>query len=168
MRVLILDIEGEGTAIDIAYRAHNADHEVKYWQPTQSGETPLYGKGLLDRPQEWEPLMDWADLIILNGNSKYASKMAEYFGRGYPIFGTNSKSAELELDRGKGQEVLKEYGVKTIPYQVVTSAQEAIGLIRETGKAYAMKPWGGDGDKSMTYVSKTPEDGIFTLDKWEK
>ena len=112
--------------------------------------------------------MDWADLVILTGNNKYSSALAPYFGKGYPIFGANQRGAELELDRGKGQEVLQRYGVKTIPFTVVSSIEEGIALIKETGKAYAMKPWGGTDDKAMTYVACEPDDGIFTLEKWAR
>jgi phosphoribosylamine--glycine ligase len=168
VKVLILDIEGGGTGVDLALRAQDAGHAVKYWMPTRAGKPRAYGEGLLDRPPEWQPEMDWAELIVLTGNNKYSSQLAEYFGKGYPIFGANVKGAELELDRGKGQEILKRYGIKTIPYQVVASPEEGIALIKETGKAYAMKPWGGTEDCALTYVSRAPDDGIFTLDKWKR
>ena len=31
-----------------------------------------------------------------------------------------------------------------------------------------MKPWGGTVDKAMTYVSRTPDDAIFTLQRWDR
>ena len=167
MRVLIMDIEGGGTGINLALRAKAAGHSIRYWMPTRGGKPRPYGDGLLEKPDEWEPSMDWADLVVLTGNNKYSSPLNEYFGKGYPIFGANIKGAELELDRGKGQETLKRYGVKTIPYQVVASPEEGIALIKETGKAYAMKPWGGAEDCALTYVSRAPDDGIFTLNKWK-
>ena len=168
MRALVMDIEGGGTGMDLALRALDCGHEVKYWMPTRAGARRPFGAGLVERPEKWEPWMDWADLIVLTGNNKYSGALNEYFGKGYPIFGANIKGAELELDRGKGQEVLKRYGIKTIPYTVVNNVADGIALIRETGKAYAMKPWGGEADCALTYVSSSPEDGIFTLEKWQK
>lgn len=112
--------------------------------------------------------MDWADIIIPIGNSTYAPQLVEYFGKGYPIFGTNTKSAELELDRAVGQEVLKDHGIETIPYSVVDSPEEAIDLVSKTGVGYAMKPWGGDADKSMTCVAKDANEAIYTLTKWKE
>lgn len=112
--------------------------------------------------------MDWAELIILIGNSTYQGRLAEYFGRGYPIFGTNAKAAELELDRETGMRLLKEVGVAVAPYTVIDSPEEGIEHILQTNQAYAMKPWGGLADKAMTYVAKTPDDAIFTLQKWKK
>lgn len=167
MRLLLLDTDGEGMGIDLALRAQAAGHEVQYWLPTRNGKQLPYGSGMLKMSTDWTTSIEEADLTVLTGNSTYASALASYFGRGYPIFGTNEKAAELELDRAKGQEVLAECGIETIPYQVVESLEEAISLICETGQAYAMKPWGGDADKSMTCVASTPEEAIFTLQKWE-
>lgn len=162
-----MDADGDGMGLDLAMRALDFNHMVRYWLPPHvAGELP-YGEGLVQRPEEWEPSMDWAELIVIIGNSKYQARLAEYFGRGYPIFGTCVKAAELELDREKGQEVLDRYGVSTLPFTVVSNASEAIAHITRTGKPYAIKPWGGAADKSTTYVGSNPEDAIFTLDKWQ-
>lgn len=164
MKVFIMDTDGWGTGIDLAIRALNASHEVRYW----SWREGWYGEGLVERPTKWEPEMEWADLIILIGNAKFGEELAPYFGKGYPIFGTNAKAAELELNREIGQKVLKDHGIKTIPFTVIESADEGISLIEKTGKAYAMKPWGGTDDKALTHIAKSPSDGIFTLEKWKK
>jgi phosphoribosylamine--glycine ligase len=164
-----MDIEGGGTGVNLGLRAQAAGHKVRYWMPTRnSGEPRPFADGLMEKPNEWEPSMDWADLVVLTGNNKYSGPLAPYFGRGYPIFGANIKGAELELDRGKGQELLAQNGVRTIPYEVVSSVEEGIALIKRTGLAYAMKPWGGTEDCALTYVSRAPDDGIFTLEKWKR
>jgi len=168
VKILLLDNDGEGMGVDLAVRSQESGHEVSYWLPTKKGEQLPYGDGLVNKVDDWEEAIEGQDLVVLTGNSTYSGKLAEYFGRGYPIFGANAKAAELELDRAKGQEVLAEAGIETIPYQVVESAQEAIDLICETGEAYAMKPYGGEADKSMTCVASTPDEAIFTLQKWER
>lgn len=165
-----MDNAGEGTGLDLAIRARDADHEVRFWLPpfTGTGKPRPYGDGLVEKPKEWKQSMDWAELIVLTGNTDYISELTEYFGKGYPIFGTNPKAAELECDRELGQKVLKDAGVETLPYSVVSSADEALDLICRTRKAYAIKPWGGETDKSLTYVAQTPDDAIFTLLRWKK
>lgn len=169
MKVLIYDNTGEGRGLDLAIRADHEGHEVRYWLPPfPTGERRPYGDGLVEKVTEWKPSMDWAELIILTWNADHVHDLASYFGRGYPIFGCNPRGAELEEDRALGQRVLKEAGVKTAPYSVVSSSEEAVKLITHTQKAYAMKPWGGEADKSMTYVSSTPDDAIFTIRRWEK
>lgn len=165
MKVLFMSAKGdEGFATDLAMRAQNAGHQVRYWM---HAETPI-GQGLIDRPREWEPSMDWADLIIMTGNALFPEKLNDYFTKGYPIFGANPKAAELELDRGKGQEILKRYGIETLPYTVVSSPEEAIEFVLKKGKPFAMKPWGGLADKSTTCVPKTLDEALFTILRWKR
>jgi len=169
VKLLLLDTDGEGMGLDLALRAQDAGHEVRYWLPTEtSGERPPFGEGLIYQPDEWEPSMDWAELIVTTGNSTYGGALAPYFGDGYPIFGANRKAAALELDRAEGQAVLEENGIETLPYEIVDSADEAIAYIVSEGKPYVMKPWGGDADKSMTCVPRDVDEAVFTLEKWEK
>lgn len=169
MKVLVLDNSGEGCGLDLAVRAHDADHQVRLWLPPfKTGKSRPYGAGMVERVTEWKPSMDWAELIVLTGNVDLMGELAEYFGKGYPIFGANPRGAELECDREIGQQVLAEAGVKVLPYQIVSSAGEAIELITSTRLAYAIKPWGGECDKSLTYVAKSPDDAIFTILRWEK
>lgn len=165
MNLLVMDMRGdEGCALDIALRAMEAGHQVRYWL---AKEHPV-GDGLVEKPKDWKPSMEWADLVILTGNCDYPKGLEECFDKGYPIMGTNPKAAELELDRGEGQAVLEYYGIDTLPYQIVDSAEEAIDVLSKSGKPFALKPWGGAADKAMTFVAKTPEEGIFTLSRWEK
>ena len=121
MQLLVLDLDGEGCGVDLALRAQNADHDVRYYLPPHAGGEPrLYGDGLVQKSKDWEADMPWAELIVLIGNTVARDKLAPYFGKGFPIFGTNDKSAELELDRGKGQQILESNGVDIIPYQIVS------------------------------------------------
>jgi phosphoribosylamine---glycine ligase len=165
MRALILDTDAEGQGLDLALRGSKAGHDMRYWLPSKGGAT---GDGLVEKVEEWEPLMDWAELIVLTGNSDYQSALEPYFARGYPIFGCNPGAAELELDRGVGQQAFTDHGIETLPYVVVNSANEAVDYIAETEKAYVLKPWGGASNKAMTYVARTPEDSIYTLQRWER
>lgn len=168
MKLLVMDICGDGTGVDIAMRAHDAEHDVRYWLPkTRAGNLRPYGDGLVNKPAEWKPSMDWADLIITTGNNRYEDDLSEYFGKGYPIFGANAKSAALELDRGLGQEVLAKHDIEVIPYKVVSSIAEAIAHVVKTGKGYAIKPWGGDVNSAMTCVCKDPNEAVFTLHRWK-
>jgi len=92
--------------------------------------------------------------VVPTGNNLYEAALAPYFGKGYPIFGANAKGAELELDRELGQRVLEEHGVQVVPYHIVKDIDEALGIVSETRKAYAIKPWGGTTDKALTCVAR--------------
>lgn len=163
MKVLIIDTVGSA-GLDLALRAQEANHAVRYYNLPKEFAT---GEGMIDRVEEWEAEMDWAELIIPTGNNLYEAALAPYFGRGYPIFGANAKGAELELDREVGQKILRTHGVPTLPYHTVKDIEEAIEIVRKTRLAYAIKPWGGTTDKSLTCVARDASEAIFMLTKWK-
>lgn len=157
-----MDFE-DGMGIDLAYRAHNYGHKIRYWH-----KEGRYGKGVIPLSTDWKLDMDWAELIVCTGNADYPGGFRDYFNKTYPIFGTNKLSAELELDREKGQQILDAVGIETIPYVIVDSLQDAAAHLVKTKKPCVIKPWGGEGDKSMTCVCNSVDEGLFTLEKWKK
>jgi phosphoribosylamine--glycine ligase len=157
-------LDDEGQTLDIAYRAQLAGHLVRYWTP----RFEWIGKGLVPKVKEFKPSMDWAELIVLSGNCDYPSVLKRSFADGYPILGASPAAAELELDRGKGQELLKSVGVDTLPYVVVDSLNDAAAYLLKTQEPCVIKPWGGIADKALTHVCKSVDDGLFTLARWKK
>lgn len=170
MKVLFIDTHGDGIDVDLATRSRSHGHEVRAWQSTFEGtDKPLpYGEGIVNLIRDWEESMDWAELIVLNGNRRYHSQLAPYIGKGYPILGTNPKGAELELDRAAGQQLLERLKVPTIPYTVAGSAEEAVAQVKKGDKPVVLKPWGGAMDKAMTFVADSAEDAAWVLRKWER
>lgn len=167
MRILIIDAEKVG--LPFALQCQSAGHDVTLWMPLdKSGKPCLIGDGLVSKVKDWRSHITKADLIVLTDNSKYRDDLAPFFNRGFPIFGCNKRAGELELDREVGQDVLKASGIETLPYQIFSNYDDAIKLIRKTGKTYVSKPWGGDPDKSLSYVSRSPADMIFKLERWKK
>lgn len=164
MKVLIIDSVGS-VGLDLALRAQEASHAVRYYNLPKERAT---GEGLVDQVLEWEPEMDWAELIVLTGNSLYEAALAPYFGKGYPIFGANAKGAELELDREVGQKILRSNGVPVLPYHTVKDIDEAIAIVQRTQLAYAIKPWGGTTDKALTCVARDASEAIFMLSRWKE
>lgn len=165
MNLLVLDNDGEGMGIDLALRAQDAGHAVRYWLPPKSGP---YGQGLVQIVPVWEPQMESADLVVLTGNSQYGAALEPYFAQGYPIFGANQAAAAWELDRAKGQGVLARAGVKTAPYKTVDSLDAAIEFVRRNPQGWAIKPWGGEADKAMTCVAADADEALFMLSRWKR
>ena len=167
MKILIIDIMT--SALDFATRAMEYGHSVRVWQPkSHGGEASKIGAGMIKKVEDWESSMEWADLIILTDNAKYQKEFEPYFTDGYPIFGCNTEAAELELDRECGQEVMEKFGVETLPYQLFSDFDKAIDYVKKTGGTYVSKPWGGAADKALSYVSKSPADMVFKLEKWKQ
>lgn len=166
MKVLIWDPEGVG--LPLAMRAQDAGHHVRLWIPPQHGEVVLVGEGIVERVQNWKASMTWADLIIMTDNSKFANEMEPFFKRGFPIVGANKQAAKLELDRGFGQNVLSDAGVKVLPFKVFSNYKQAIAYVQKENRPFVSKPWGGNPDKSLSYVPSGVEDLIAMLEGWER
>lgn len=166
MKILVIDQDACGLPFSLA--CLDAGHEVRLWQPPPKSGKILIGRGLVDLVEEWRPSMRWADMIVMTDNSRFGAEIEPFFKKGFPIFGCNQQAAELELDREVGQRVLEQSGIKCLPFETFTSYTKAIEYVRKTGKTYVCKPWGGNPDKSLSYVSKSPADMIFKLERWNR
>ena len=161
MKVLIVDYEKCG--LPFAMRCQEAGHDVRHWMPPTR-----IGDGVVEKVKgKWEPHMPWADLIFMTDNSKGVKEMTPFFEKGLPIFGPNKAGAELELDRGKGQEIFELHGIEVLPYKTFTNYDKAIDYVKKEGTPFVSKPWGGNPDKDLSYVPKTAEDLVCRLEKWK-
>jgi phosphoribosylamine--glycine ligase len=167
MKVFIFDADNCG--LNFAVRCLAEGHQVRLWlKPKNTGEVSPLGKGMVERVKEWKPSMKWADIIVFTSNNHYHDDMRPFFKAGYPILGTNEQSAQLELDRSLGQQVLDMYKIPTPPYQRFNDFKQAAEFVAKTKKAYVLKPWGGMDDKATTYVSNSSEDMLFVLERMDQ
>lgn len=166
MNVLILDEEGSG--LDFCLRCVEWGHDARLWRPkSTTGEPCPIGKGLCNRVENWRDWADWAELILLTGNSMYRADFQRLIDDGYPVMGPNDEAASMELDRAKGQEVLEDAGIETAEYELFKNLDDAIAYVRKENRGFAVKPWGGLADKSMTCVAKSAREAIFFLEEWK-
>lgn len=167
MNLLIIDQFGLG--LDLSIRALAAGHTVRlYIRDNQKDKTRSeIGDGIVQRVSDWEVHMKWADLIFVTDNTVYVHQLERYRKQGYPIFGCNLEGQRWEQDREYGAAVHERAGIQTIPMQKFKKYDEAIAHVQKTGKRYVSKPL-GDGEKALSYVSKSPADLIFMLQKWKK
>lgn len=166
MRILLLDSGGH--FLDFALQCIHAGHLVKtYVTPQKNGERNNIGDGLVERVKDWRKWIGWGDLICLSDNDKFMVAMEPYRKLGYPIFGCNCAGAELELNRTLGQNILKDAGVKIMDYKTFNSPADAEVFVRKTMKRYVSKP-NDEANKDMSYVSKSPGDMIYMLNRWRK
>jgi len=174
MKILIIDPACAG--LNYALRCQWAGHTVKTFIPrvAEGDLTHDVGDGMISKVEAWQPHMDWAELVIVTGNDKYAYELEPFFKRGYPIVGTNKASAALELDRGVGQDILNECGIETLDFVEFSSYDKAIDFVRKERKSYVSKPWGGAIDKSLSYVPKGADSNeeranlVCRLERWKK
>jgi len=166
MKILLIDLCG--AALDWAQQCLEVGHEVRMWcGPRKDGTRCDVGDGIVQRVPRWEPHMDWADLIFLTDNAKEIEKLEPYRKKGYPIFGPGVEAAKLELDRDAGQQAFKKAGIDIMESIEFNDYDKAIEYVKKTMKRYVSKP-SGDADKALSYVSKSPADMIFMLQRWKE
>lgn len=168
MKVLFVCSVGDAGELDIALRAQGEGHEVRYFFP-KNPRTEMIGKGLVQVVDDWRAWMRWADLVILGDNNKYLKEMDAWRSReGIKIIGASAESALWELNRTLGQKVFEDHGIDVVPYKEFSDYDQAIAYVKKENRRFVSKPCGDEPDKSLSYVSKSPEDMIFMLGRWKK
>jgi phosphoribosylamine--glycine ligase len=155
--------------VDFATRCMGVGHHVRVCMAydKHTGQRSIVGDGLVEKieGEAWQPHVKWADLILTSDNVKWLKELDLQRKRGAPVFAPSYDSAQLELDRAKGQAFLKDHGISTIPFKAFSDYAAAEGYVRETMERYVAKP-NGDKDKALSYVSKSPADMIYMLQRW--
>lgn len=166
MNVLFIDVYS--SFFDLALKCQNAGHSVRWFQgPTKENKPSQVGDGFIQKVNDWRQSMKWADVILLADNVKYIHQLEPYRREGYPIWGPNLEVADWELNRQKGQDILKNAGIKIMESIQFKSIREAKEHLLKNPKRYVSKP-NADDNKALSYVSKSPRDLMFMLDYWEK
>ena len=167
MKVLVID--SDGSSLDFCLRAKEAGHDVRLFVCSKKGgEQRCVGEGLVHRIDNWRGSMSWADLVFLTGNDRYMNELEPFKKRGFPIFSPGVQGARLEIDRAFGQKILKMAGIPVIPYTEFTDYDGAMKFVAKNEQRYVSKTLGDEEDKSLSYVSKSPEDMIYMLDRWKR
>lgn len=168
MNVLILDSDCCGT--DLAYRAAEAGHNVRWWQPAENGRWPRDGEGFPDiqKIKTWKESMSWAKqgLVINLFNTEVTKELERYRGYGFSIFGPSVKSADLEIKRAKGMQALTKAGVQVPSYETYNSLEQALKAAGKSQDRQVFKTLGDEEDKSLSYVASSPEDMVWRIESW--
>lgn len=162
----ILTIDTNKAEVDFYLRCMEAGHKVKCFIK-QTPESKNIGRGILDIVSDWRDHIDWADIIYLADNTKYLPQLDTLRAQGKLIIGATEKSAKWENDRQTGQDIFEKCDIDTIPSESFDNYDSAIEYVKKTGGRLVSKPC-GDAAKELSYVSKTPEDMVFMLQKWKK
>lgn len=166
MNVLLIDVYS--CYLDFALRCQQYGHEVRWFQgKTREGLPSKVGAGLVQRVPSWETSMNWADVILVADNVKYIHALGSWRKRGYPIWGPSVETADWELNRGKGQEVLRSAGIKIMESTQFSSLKKAQAFLAANPGRYVSKP-NADDNKALSYVAKSARDLMFMMEYWAK
>jgi phosphoribosylamine---glycine ligase len=167
MRLLLIDPEGS-VGLDLAIRAQKHGHEVKLAiRPNERKK--LVGKGFVDvvpDPREW---LRWSNLTVACDNAVYMRDLDAHRAAGGKVIAASQETAQWEIDRQIGQQVLHKAGIPTIPSKEFKDYDTAIAHVKKTMQRYVSKPTGGfEANKALSYVSSGPDDMVFMLERWKK
>jgi|HubBroStandDraft_3_1064219.scaffolds.fasta_scaffold00993_2 phosphoribosylamine--glycine ligase len=166
MRLLIVD--PTGNALDFAMRSQRDGHEVKMFI-FQNEKTKNIGRGLVEIVDDFKTWFRWADIVFASDNTKYLRDFASLSkDHAIPLISPNEESAAWELDRKVGQDVFKKHHIPTIPSKEFSDYDSAIAHVKKHDTRFVSKPWGGSDDKALSYVSQSPADMIYMLERWKK
>ena len=171
MKVLCIDAFGGDGMLDIVMRMQDDKHTVRWFFNHAPGERNAdYGKGLTTRVSDWREHVRWADLIVLADNTKYLREI-DAVRKADPkklIVGATVEAAAWELDRNLGQQVFKRAGIAVPPFREFSDYETAIAYVKRENRCFVCKPSYDEADKALSYVSKSPADLVYMLERWKK
>lgn len=167
MRVLIVDRAGDGM-LDVAIRAQQAGHKVKWFLGSYDRYKRPIGNGLVDRVNDFREWEKWADLVLLPCNDRYMQEMASWQRRGTPVIGGTPDSAAWEIDRLAGMKAFKQAGIAVPEYKEFRDYDSAAAYVRREGRAFVSKPCWAEDNKALSYVGKSADDLLFMLGRWKR
>jgi phosphoribosylamine--glycine ligase len=130
-RKKFLFVSWESLSGDLAWQVKREGHAVKVYIKRE-GDKDVY-EGMLDRVEEWEKSVDWADVVVFDdtGFGEHADRLRK---AGKLVVGGSAYTDRLEEDREFGQAEMKGVGMVTLPAENFTSFDEAIKFVKENPK----------------------------------
>lgn len=168
MRLLCVEKTPDGL-LDIAIRAQNAGHEVRYFLQAYDTRKSPVGRGLVERVPDWRPSIGWADLVVLGSNDLPMREIERRCNdRGVPWIGGTENSARWETDRLLGMSIFKKAGIAVPPTREFTDYDAAIRHVESAGKPFYSKPCWDGADKALSCKTGVGEDPAFMLKKFKR
>ena len=168
-RINFLFVSLEGLISDIAWQVVKEGHRVKYFIESP-GEKEI-GDGFIEKTDNWENEVDWAEVIIFDDVLGQGTKARKLREEGKHVIGGSSYTDRLEDDRGFGQEEMKKHGIPIIPYRDFTSFDEAMDHVKQHPGKYVIKPSGETQNiKGLLFVGEEDDgrDVIQVLGHYKK
>ena len=154
--------------MDLAYVIKQEGNEVKFC--VQSATEKDVGDGFVDKVDEWESHVAWADVIVFDdiGFGKVAEKLRS---EGKKVVGGSSYTDRLENEREFGQQELEKAGVSVLSSWNFSDFDEAIKFVQENPGRYVIKPSGrAQNEKELLFVGQEADgnDVINVLAHYKK
>ena len=146
---------------NVAWIVRREGNEVRYFIENEIEKD--IGDGFVEKVDDWESHVDWADVIVFDDVLGQGQKAAALRARGKHVVGGTAYTDMLEDDRSFGQSELKKHGVSIIPFQDFNDFDTAIEHVRANPAAYVIKPSGeAQNIKRLLFVGQE-DDGLDVI-----
>ncbi|MBL7100792.1 MAG: phosphoribosylamine--glycine ligase [Nanoarchaeota archaeon] len=159
----------DALSVDLAWQIVKEGHNVKFY--VQNPEDKEVGDGFVQKVEDWEKEVTWADIIVFDDVLGQGEKAKKLRKQGKYVIGGTSYTDRLEDDRAFGQEELKTAGVPILPYREFRSFDGAIHFVQENPAKYVIKPSGESQNiKGLLFIGEEDDgrDVIQVLNDYKK
>jgi phosphoribosylamine--glycine ligase len=158
-----------GLITDIAWQVAKEGHAVKYYIRAEKERD--IGDGFVPKVDEWQPHVDWADVIVFDDTLGQGAEAERLRALGKKVVGGSEYTDRLEDDRAFGQEELRKAGVSILPYQQFDNFDVAIAFVKANPDRYVIKPSGESGNVKRRLFVGDEDDGadvVRVLEAYKK
>lgn len=152
----ILFISGELIAVQLALLLKTEGNDVKMYIE-EKALRDCYD-GLVDKVSDWRAEIGWVgkDGMIIFDDVGYGKEQDTLRKEGYRVVGGSELGDRLENDREYGQDILREYGIETLPCHNFSTAAEALDFVKTHPEdLWVLKKNGGH----VSHFCYVPESG---------
>jgi phosphoribosylamine---glycine ligase len=167
MKLLALD--PAGLALDFSVLALEQGHEVRHFIE-DGNKSKRIGEGVVQRVRGNLPEhVRWADVVFIMDSAKLLPTFDRLRRDSKAVWvGPTNEQAQWEANRKIGQEIFERHGIPVAPYKTFHDFETATAYVKKRDSRLVSKPFGGEADKALSYVSKGPEDMTYMLQRWAK
>jgi phosphoribosylamine--glycine ligase len=167
LRILIISVYAE-YELDWALRCAAGGHQVKMFSRQADKRGPDVGSGMIERVEDFNPWMRWADIVFCSDNTKYIARIEQWRREGVLVIGPTQQTANWELDRMLGMKVFKDHGFDLPDYREFSDYDKALAYVNKEQRAFVSKPCGDEPDKTLTYVAPSARGLMYMLERWKR
>lgn len=163
-----LFVSHDGLGLDLAWTIRREGHAVKFCILDRREKN--VGDGFVDKVDEWEPSVEWADVVVFD-DSGFGPDVERLKRGGKAVVGGGCYTDRLEMDREFAQKELKGSGMSILPSWDFGSFEDAIRFLRENPMRCVIKPNGrAQDEKVLSYVGQEEDGGdvISMLERYKK
>ncbi|HLN18978.1 MAG TPA: hypothetical protein VK255_02290, partial [Patescibacteria group bacterium] len=167
----MLFVSEDLVAGNLARTLKNEGHKIKLCILDKGRKNNF--NGIVPKVENWKKELTSVKKngLVVFDSCSHGKIQDELRKKGYSVIGSCQLGNELENDRAYGQEIFKQYGLKTVPLLNFNDIDKAINFVKKNkGKWVVKQNTSGTGLKSLNYVGLLDDgkDVIDILESYKK